>query len=302
MRRQGELRLGPKGLKWHEVKALDHLRKDAHGVVSTALARMLSYGSLRYVLRRWADSQLRSLITARTSESIPFFAFPLAYALRVFGQRLEIRVPLSVLTHRLHDWVEYGGLAQHASSSFVCMGEWHGLLAPTTNYAVMREAMQLYKARLHYKLTKVYERFYNLAQEGKPVWRNQVALNSQERIDDYFERFVALFHSIQAHGVVSVNRLKGHLTEKFQPSASRRRKTEWGERDIGVAIGPAGELVLLPGGKHRLAVATVLKISHVPVQVRMVHVDWLRKLPRRPGQPWADAVSEGIDAVRRQYL
>ncbi len=129
-----------------------------------------------------------------------------------------------------------------------------------------------------------------------------MALNSQELIDDYFQRFVALFHSIQAHGVVPVNSLKGPLAEKFQPSASRRRKTEWGERDIGVAIGPAGELVLLPGGKHRLAVATVLKISHVPVQVRMVHVDWLRKLPRRPGQPWADAVSEGIDAVRRQYL
>lgn len=302
MTRRAELRFGPKGLFWHEVKVFDHLRKNAHAVVSTALAQMLSFGPLRLVIHHSAARRFRGLAATPPGESPVFFTFPLAYALQVFRPRLEMRVPLSVLMHRLHDWVEYGGLAQHASSSFVCMGEWHSLLAQTTNYAVMREAMEIHRAKLQYKRTKVYDRICNLAQQGRPVLRNHVTLNSQQRIDDYFERFVALFHSIQAYGVLPVTGLKGPVAEKFRPSASRKRKIEWGERDIGVAIGPSGELVLLPGGKHRLAVASVLKITHVPVQVRMVHVDWLRKLPRRPGQSWIDAVSEGIEAVRRLYM
>jgi hypothetical protein len=301
MTQQGDLRLRPVGLKWHEVRALHHIKKVGCSVVNALLTRMFSHVPLQPLLLRWANREFQSLATSRPSQAISFFVFLLASAMSVFGARLEMRIPANACSHRLHDWVEFNGLTQHASSYFVCTGSWDGLLAPTTNYAVMREAIQIYRAKFQYQRSKVYERLKALAQEDKAVWRNQIELNNQKRIDDYFERFVALFRSIQAHGVLPVNSLKGPLADKFQPSASRKRKTEWGERDIGVAIGPDGQLVLLPGGKHRLAVATVLKIPRIPVQVRMVHVDWLRQLPRNDDQSWVEAIVEGINGIRRHY-
>lgn len=166
---------------------------------------------------------------------------------------------------------------------------------------MLLEARQLHHAQLDYRRTRVYARCMEQAQAGTPVWRNQMPLRTPEQIQDYFERFVALFESIKAQGVRPIGRLTAAESARFGPSPSRRWKTQWGERDIGVALGPDGQMLLLPGGKHRWSVATVLKLSHVPAQVRMVHVDWLRQLPRRPGQSRVNAVAEGLAAVRQQH-
>jgi hypothetical protein len=285
-------------LKWHEVTRHDFFNKNMALLVAGGLASLASTRPLMPLLNGWTDRQFDELVQGfRKRNSL--FSIPLPLALKLF--RADLRVPPTAFHNRLHDWVCYNGYTQHAATYFVCADNWGDLLAPFNNYPVMREAIQMHRANLDYKRTKVYTRFLALAREGKPVWRNQLMLNTEERIDDYFNRFVALFESIQAHGVLPIGSLTAPLAKQFRPSAARRWKTQWGERDIGVALGPDGELVLLPGGKHRLAVATVLKISHVPVQVRMVHVDWLKRLPRGDGQSWISAISDGIEVVRQQY-
>jgi ParB-like chromosome segregation protein Spo0J len=89
------------------------------------------------------------------------------------------------------------------------------------------------------------------------VTRQHRRLRTRADVDEYFERFVALFRSIEQHGVV--------------------RRAAGRDRDIGVALGPWGDLVRLPGGQHRLAIASVLGLERIPVQIRMVHADLLRR-------------------------
>jgi hypothetical protein len=140
---------------------------------------------------------------------------------------------------------------------------------------------------LAYRSTGAYASLIKAAECGKPMWRQQILLDRRELIDLYFERFSALFRSIREHGVLSYNRLR------------ERERAEPGERNVGVAIGCDGQLYRLPGGQHRTAIAKVLGLPSMPVEVRLIHTKWLSGVMSKSSHRPTDAVREGIDLTFR---
>jgi len=222
------------------------------------------------------------------------FAVPLPYALRSFGDALCLQLPTALLERRLVDWVQFGGRVSYVGEHFVGLGGWESISFPFARTGVMREAEELARLDLQFKASRMYHAYRKRMEEGSPIRRNKIFLSSEALLDAYFERFVNLFRSVREHGVLPLRHARQVASDLSAASDVRRYGTEAGERDIGVAIGPEGEIYALPGGKHRAAIATVLGMATVPVEARMVHVEWIRAMRRRHGGGAFEAVRCGI--------
>jgi hypothetical protein len=160
--------------------------------------------------------------------------------------------------------------------------------------AVALEARDLAEHGLDYRRTRAFATYLKGAQAGTPMTRNGVRLESPALVEGYFERFVALFRSIQEHGVQRLKAVRRGVPETTCPSLLRGRAKEWGEREIGIALGATGEIFRLPGGQHRTAIAMVLGMETLPVQVRLIHVQWLRQAVASAGGEFTAAIRRGI--------
>ena len=107
--------------------------------------------------------------------------------------------------------------------------------------------------------TILYKRYLSRATCGRPeVYKGNV-LDSAAALDTHFERFAYIFSNIQTGGY------------KSQVALAAK------DDEIGVVIGRDGELLHFRTGHHRLAFAKILKIPEVPVQVHLVHRQWLTR-------------------------
>lgn len=200
-------------------------------------------------------------------------ALPIAYAKAALAEQLTLQIDPVRLTHRLHDWVSSDEDEQprHVNDYFLCSADWSPALKPLAKSPVYIEAVQLLEAGLDYKLTSACQRYIKRLERGIATTRNRSPLDTVEKINLYFERFVNLFTSIQRHGFLPLEDARHAAQTLNTASAIRSWRTNYGESDLGIAIGASGELVALPGGQHRLAVALVLKVNSIPVQLRLVH-------------------------------
>lgn len=210
------------------------------------------------------------------------FAVPSAWGIAAGERVLGLRCPPGQIALQLTDWVGCGGKIWHVNDYFLGAGDWTPLLKPSADTFVAREAEELYACGLDYRATRTYAVLKQAALEGRPVRRQQLLLDRQEHLDRYFEQFVNLFRSIQDQGVLPCAKL--FEGGKMSPL----------ERDIGVAIGAAGEIYRLPGGQHRTAIARVLGLNSLPVEVRLVHAQWLRKVIDESGERPLLALCRGI--------
>jgi hypothetical protein len=212
------------------------------------------------LFNRLLSRGLRSLAKQRRG-----FAVPSAWGVAACGQGLQLYCPPGQVDLQLTDWVGWGEKRWHLNDFFLGAGDWAPLLKPSTDTFVAREAEELYACAFDFRATRTYAVLMQAAFDGRPVRRQQLLLDRPESVDRYFEHFVRLFHSIQGKGILSCAELSagGHGTPL--------------ERDIGVAIGAGGEVYRLPGGQHRTAIARVLGLKRLPVEVRLVHEQWLRK-------------------------
>ncbi|WP_332675314.1 hypothetical protein [Aromatoleum sp.] len=236
----------------------------------------------------------RALKSAAASGAGSAFAVPLPYALEGFRERLCLELPTTLLGQRLADWVQCGRQVIHVGDYFLGLGGWDAISYPFSKTGVMREAAELSRLDLDYKSTPSYRNYKKAIDAGRPIRRNKVALSSEALLDAYFERYLGLFRSIRQRGVLPLRDARELTTGPAAESEVRRYRTEAGERDIGIAIGPLGRIYCLPGGKHRAAIATVLGIPSVPVEVRMVHAEWVRGVQVRYGVAPAEAVRRGL--------
>jgi hypothetical protein len=211
---------------------------------------------------------------------------PVPYAQGALGQGLFTSIPVTALTFVLPDWVRCGGGIHHLSDHFVCAGEWRSLRRKITETGVFREAQALLDADFLFREMPIYRQYVRRAKNGNPVSRNQILLDREERIDAYFERFVEQFRWMERDGFLRLKTAQRLTGSKMVLNPVREQQTERGEQDLGVAIDADGQLMRLPGGQHRFAVASLLEISVIPVEVRMVHVDWLRRIDREGGAAW----------------
>jgi hypothetical protein len=222
------------------------------------------------------------------------FAVPAPLAMAHFGDALLVDIPTSSIHLRLPDWIGFGSTRLNTNDYFLGGGDWRGFSHAFLGSTVAREARELAEHGLDYRKTRTYANYLKRAQAGKPITRNRVILESPELIEGYFERFVTLFQSIQQHGVRRLDEVRQWEPELARPSAIRRGFTERGEKELGVAIGETGEIYRLPGGQHRTAIAMVLGVETLPVQIRLIHAQWLRQALGATGGDFIAAIKGGI--------
>lgn len=209
---------------------------------------------------------------------------PLGLILPESGDALCGHVPLARLEHRLHDWFRQGGHVLHTSHYFRLGGDWAPLRTALDASPVVREARQLFATGFRFHDMPLYAHYCRRAEQGSPVLRSHVLLDSRERIDAYFGRYTELFRSVQDVGLQHRFAYRGLRVRRSGLGAWKQYWAEQGEQEIGIAIDHDGTLCRLPGGQHRTAVARVLGLSALPVQVRLVHSGWLKNQSAAP--PW----------------
>ncbi len=112
-----------------------------------------------------------------------------------------------------------------------------------------------------------------------------------EDLPSYFDRIDTLYNAIKKNGY----KTQRQLAKEF-PEATKRQNLDSptpGTNEIGVCIGRGGELIRGYRGEHRLAIAKILHIDQVPVQVLVRHLEWqhIRDRFRSRGQ---SAISTSI--------
>lgn len=236
--------------------------------------RNLFHSANAHILHRLSPQLLHLLLKHNLDKPTHHsLTLPIAYAKSALDEHLTLNIDPTRLTHRLHDWVSSDEDEQprHINDYFLCSADWSPALKPIARSPVYIEAVQLLDAGLDYKPTSAYQRYIKRLEKGITTTRNRSPLNTVEKINLYFERFVSLFRSIQRHGFLPLKEARIAAQPLNASSAIRSWRTNYGESDLGIAIGASGELVALPGGQHRLAIALVLNLTSIPVQLRLVH-------------------------------
>ena len=162
-------------------------------------------------------------------------------------------------------------------------------------HSLMEQLVQYGRA---YREMPAYAMLLTRVLDGKPVVINEMALNSEAVIDAYFERYLKLIESIRRFGVLP----HGAVGASSDDPLVRLPQAERSERDIKVAIGPNGEVLRLGTGRHRTAIAQALGVEHMPVEIRLIHAEWLFKLVERSGKSPLDALLDWLNAAKHEGL
>ncbi len=271
----------------HEVPRLARgVRLVAHGryIVETKVRKFIGgNASLEMGLERALFS-----LTGEKQTLAHHFLFPRQLAEVALGPQLQVDIEMTALTYRLHDWVRCEFSVTHTGDFFLSAANWRPLLFAIADCPVLEEAKQLREAGFRYHHTASYAHYMRSKHEGHPVIRNKVRLDTDARVNAYFKRFVALFESIAGHGFLPLHEASRLPENLDRLSSIRGLLTLWGEKDLGIALSADHGAVLLPGGKHRLAVARVLGLKRIPVVIRMLHLSWLKTLGKVEAGKWRE--------------
>lgn len=231
---------------------------------------------------RW-DFLINSLLLQnlhKASQTGSGFSMPVPIVSACLDKHLHLSCRLADIGHVMIDWISDRGRKLHVSDYFLSAGEWEGILVRAGTSSVDIEAEELHNHNWNYRSTQTYKKYMKAVEHGNPLRRQQVLLDNRELVEDYFKRFVFLYHSIKKHGLLSHDKLS--ISQYFRDCS------------IGVAIGNSGQLCRLSGGQHRTAIARVLGLTKIPAEVRHVHINWLIDMMNKTKMSPISAIKEGI--------
>lgn len=205
-----------------------------------------------------------------------------------FGSGLFLEISPSTLTHRLEEKFFDGDSRRWIGEYFLDAGDWRNILSPLDDSPAHQEIVEICRWRQNFRECPLYRKYLARLTKGTPRRRNGRYLDSIEKIDGYFQYYLDLIESIERSGILPRNRFQKLKDTGENHRATRSLWHDMVERDIGVAIAADGSLVRHTSGKHRLAAAIGLGLDRIPVEIRMVHADWLQgemqKLDLPPSQ------------------
>jgi hypothetical protein len=219
-------------------------------------------------------------------------------ARRALGARLLIDIDPSVLEKQLDYRVRQGNDVYSIRDRFLGAGNWTPLLHLLRRSSTHKEVREIVEAGFEYKSTEGYRRALERAGTARPVKRNFVALSTPAKVEAYFRHTAEMCRSIERHGMLR-RADYGLKRASFGRPSIRLPWVELGELDIGVAIGSSGEIYRFASGKHRTPAAQALGLKSMPVEVRLVHADWLRRKMEETGLPATEALLAGIGEIGR---
>ncbi len=243
-----------------------------------------------------AESRFRravaEAVAADQSETLRY-AVPFALAERVLGGAAIIDAdPRAIDRWLLSEAKSEQGIEAPRDHFFVD-GRWDSLTYPLQVSDLDQEVREFIACRGDYRQTRVFLALSGRLREEGAFSSNGVAFRKLDDIEAYCRHHLRLIDSIREHGVVRRSRLAG-IGRPAERSTSNAAFLELVETDAGVAVGPGGKLLRYRGGFHRTAAARELGLASMPVQVKLVHLRWLRKIIRETGLPPYDALVEGL--------
>ncbi|WP_159994214.1 hypothetical protein [Roseomonas sp. 18066] len=215
---------------------------------------------------------------------------PLAHAERFFGPDLRLQLDPSRLRWQLMDTVTDGRRIHHLAQAFLDGGDWTGAREPLAGSVVQQEMAALLDTTRPLQDSPIYRYMLARIAEGRPEQRNAVRLATPALIDAYFAHYRGLAARLRAEGFLA----REALDRRFAASPLRSAAIERREGEVGIAIGPEGEVLRLLGGRHRTALAQLLGLRRIPVRVRLVHARWLQAETGRQGLPAHQALLAGL--------
>lgn len=275
------------------AKVAPHEQPAPASRLATAAATLSApfFGS-RHLFPKRFDAAVSTLLRHRYAGDIP-----LAHARWYFGPALQLRADPARLRMRLSDYVADERGQRWIGTSFVDASEWTAALSPLEDSPIHREMVEVVQANLAFRDTRAYQRLMHKAAKGTPRTRNGIPLASAEQVEAYFAYCIDLISSIRQHGILSRMELSRLRSAARKHRGARPLMVDRSERDIGVAIGAAGELVRNLGGKHRTAIAQALMLTDLPVEVQLVHVRWLERHMVDTGLPAHHALRAGLASM-----
>ena len=218
-------------------------------------------------------------------------------ARRALGAALLVDIEPNILQDRLEHRFKQNGRRHNIRDKFLGAGDWTPLLRPIARSSTNREVAEIVQADFDYRETASYRRALERAADGNPIKRNFVTLSSPARIEAYFRQTADMCRSVKEFGVLG-RRDYGWRKASFAHPSVRRPWIEFGESEIGIAIGADGEAYRFASGKHRTAAAKALGLTSMPAEIRLVNVHWLARQMAETGLSPAAALSRGIGALK----
>jgi hypothetical protein len=221
------------------------------------------------------------------------FLLPFPVAERALGDAAIIDAnPARIIRWVLSEVKGEGGI-QSPRDYFLIDGPMRGLIQALDNSRLDREVSELVACEGNYRSTRVYRRLMRRMKKPHIMWHNGMPLRSADDVEAYCRHHLMLIESIREHGVVRRSEL-GRIAESASRLTANSAALERAETDAGVAIGTRGRLYRYRGGFHRTAAARELGLPSMPVQVKLVHLDWLRQMIKETGLPAREAMVEGF--------
>jgi hypothetical protein len=188
--------------------------------------------------------------------------------------RRVIRVPTKDVTYTLL------GITAHipwGKKLFVRRGDWGSAIVTYKGHESM---WQIFTEAVPYQQTEQYREMRSHVDAGirHPNWPG---CRTPEDVDRYFEELFVAHDQIRDHGY------------KSQAELGSSKPHD----EVGINVGPDGELIVIRGGTHRLALAHILGVPTMPVLVFGAHHDWARRCYQLYGGPLDRALSLGLDEI-----
>ena len=154
---------------------------------------------------------------------------------------------------------------------------------PFNEYRKFIFMQQLWNADFDYSKTDWYAVLRQKIDKGQTVVMpvKGYHISNHEQLDRYCLDYVSLLKSMHQDG---------YLPEK-------------GKDELGVIIGPDGELIKSSKGRHRLAAAQITGVKEIPVRVKHIHKQWVdsQKIRTR-SMDTSQLVKLALDRARAMHL
>lgn len=188
---------------------------------------------------------------------------------------------------RLRRWLQLGGgwkhLQRHISRNvhgqFIADGDWDLEFKP---FEIRRTVVDMFVEGLPAEQTVEYQKMLEWIRAGEFGWTRGCRTTGD--VDGYFDELAQLYRRI--------------LNDGYRTQVELGND---GADEIRVCIDRDGRPCVFGGGTHRLSIAQLLELPHVPVIVKRVHARWVADCCRTYGtsDPF-EATVRGITALEER--
>jgi hypothetical protein len=247
--------------------------------------------------RKSFERQLENVVRNAPAARVDFYIGDYA-ARRALRGQLIVDVDPATLRFRLKHRSDATSATRYLQDKFAGGGAWSELLEPLSASSTHREVAEIVATGYDYRRTRAYASALRHAAAGDPIRRNFVALRTAALVESYFRLTTELCRSIRDQGVMRRSACPGLFNVVCHPRV-RLPWVELTESEIGVAVDAQGQIYRFGSGKHRTAAAQAIGLRTMPVEIRMVHISWLRRQIADSGLPPVEALLNGLRGLTR---